>query len=480
MTDYQDKGIIMKSGNRSSMKNRKATSSLQIIIISFIIFSYSVIFLPFAFSQDNPDSGNEAALEYEETAGTEDDDLSFLSGEYNPSGNEFTFKGTVKSLFISTRAWDGTYDPVTFEREERQLYTSLNRIRISPEYRTRNLTLHLDLDGEMFFSNYMGTPAFSSLWIPDTYNELYPAMIDSSDNDNPYMKAEIHRAYCLYTAGSLTATIGRQQVRFGTGRLWNPLDLMNPLDPTAIEGPDDQRGIDAVRCDWFFDGLTEVTAVWAPGRRNDSVSEAGAGDHNYALRFKKIYGNFQPALLGGYISSRTAAGADLAVIVLGGILRGAVVAYYPEDGDPFYNSGGGYEYTFKNSLSITAEYFYNSASLNSNDELQNEYLSSIQDGQDQDSSQMLSNRFITLNRHYSGTGLGYDLHPLVRADAYLIYDFEGRGLFASFSLKINLMENLNLTAGAMAGHVFSGSDKKSDFEDLESAPLFYGSMEFYF
>jgi len=332
----------------------------------------------------------------------------------------------------------------------------------------------------MLLSNYKGTPAFSSLWIPDTYNEIYPAVTDSSEDDNPYFRAKIHRAYCIYTAGSLTATIGRQMVRFGTGRLWNPLDLMNPLDPTAIEGPDDQKGIDAVRGDWFFDELTEVTAAWAPGRRNDSISDAGAQDHNYAVRFKKVYRNFQPALLGGYISSRTAAGGDLAVIVLDGILRGALVAYYPDEGDPFYNSGGGYEYTFKNGLYFTAEYFYNSASLNSDANLQSEYLRSLQGGLDQASSEILSSRFITLNRHYSGTGLGYDVHPLVRADAYLIYDFEGKGLFTSISVKANLMENLNLTAGAMAGHVFSGSDKQSDFEDLESSPLFYGSLEFYF
>ena len=456
----------MERAEGDSMKKRRNLYPRFIIFITALSFLMNAVFSQPGFPQNNLSPA--------------EDDMSFLSGEYNPSGNEFIFKGTFKSLFISTSGPDGTYDPLTFKEKRQNLHAGINRIRLSPEYRTDNLTVHLDGDIKMLLSNYTGTPAFSAQWVPYTYNELYPAMIDSSEKNNPYFRAEIHRAYCIYTAGSLTASIGRQMVRFGTGRLWNPLDLLNPLDPAAIEGPHDQRGIDAVRGDWFFDELTEVTAIWAPGRRNDSISDAGAKDHNYALRFKKVYRNFQPALLAGYISSRTAAGADLAVIVMEGILRGALVAYYPEHGDPFYTAGGGYEYTFKSGLYFTAEYFYNSASLNSDDELQAEYTRYIQEGMDQKSSTILSNRFITFNRHYSGTGLGYDVHPLVRSDAYLIYDFEGRGLFASISVTANLMENLNLTAGAMSSHIFSGTDKKSDFEDLESSPIFYGSIEFYF
>ena len=57
-----------------------------------------------------------------------------------------------------------------------------------------------------------------------------------------------------------TATIGRQQIRFGSGKLWNPLDILNPISPTFIEGGDDQKGTDAVKLDFFPDDKTEISS----------------------------------------------------------------------------------------------------------------------------------------------------------------------------------------------------------------------------
>jgi hypothetical protein len=392
------------------------------------------------------------------------------------SDDGFLFEGLYKNIFLLRRDWDGTPGS-----DVRYLAGDMNRIRLSPEYRQgESLTVRFDLDTEAVFSNYRSAPAFAAMWIPSTYNEPFPGIYEISENSSPYSRVKLHRAYAKYSKGSLTATAGRQQIRFGSGRLWNPLDILNPVSPTAVEGADEQRGVDGLRADYFFDELTEMTAAWVPRLKKDSFSNGGFENHNSIARFKRAVNSFEAALIGGYISKRAAAGADISDTVFEGTLRGALIAFMPQRGKNFICAGAGYEYTFRNGIYFIMEYFYNGSSLGSDPMLKAEYYRSALYGADQSSSEILSNRFLTWNRHYGGAGTGYDFHPLVRGEAYFIADFEGRGLMFMPSVRYSALENLDIAGSVMSGAVFSGADNRSDFDDLSGSPLFMLSITGYF
>ena len=60
-------------------------------------------------------------------------------------------------------------------------------------------------------------------------------------------------------------TIGRQVLSWGTGRLWNPTDVLSPFPPTAVDR-EVRRGFDAVRLAVALGDLTQLDLLYLPQR----------------------------------------------------------------------------------------------------------------------------------------------------------------------------------------------------------------------
>lgn len=58
-------------------------------------------------------------------------------------------------------------------------------------------------------------------------------------------------------------TVGRQALSWGTGRLWNPTDLVSPFSPTDVDR-EVRRGADAVRLSLPLGELTQMDLLWLP------------------------------------------------------------------------------------------------------------------------------------------------------------------------------------------------------------------------
>ena len=388
--------------------------------------------------------------------------------------------GQYKNLF-TRNSTDNYYGDSVFTTEKKVLVTDLNRLRLSPEFRYGELiVVHVDYDNEIFASSFNRSYEFDSYWRPSEYNQFLDLTWEPVYNRDVLYRTKIHRAYAKLSMSRFTLTAGRQLVRFGSGRLWNPLDILNPISPTFVEGAEEQKGTDAMRVDYYIGESTELSLVFAPNRYNDEFREFSVKNGNSVARLKTASGKTDIALLGGWIARRAAAGLDIAATVLDGTLRGGVLLCDPENGQSYMQGSAGYEYTFSSGLYFLVEYFYNENALNRNTELKLAYEASFITGISQDNFFLLANQFITLNSHYTGLALGYDFFPLVRGELFSIYDFEGRGVFTSGLLKYNMLENLDVTAGVFLGHVFRGSHPRSDFREFRGHPLWYASITLYF
>ena len=94
------------------------------------------------------------------------------------------------------------------------------------------------------------------------------------------------------------ATVGRQRIPWGVGRLWNPIDRFNPVGPLAIE-PQESPGVDAVDLRWQFTGFRYVQLVYAPGTRSEEA--------RVALRGQGTFGGVDlSAMVGIFTEARTA------------------------------------------------------------------------------------------------------------------------------------------------------------------------------
>lgn len=396
------------------------------------------------------------------------------------SSDIFTFKAHFKDLFT----WQRT-DSYSKTLRKKDLVANLDRVRLSPELNFSDVFIvHVDYDNELVTGNHLGSGEFDLFWrMPyDDYNDLLDLSKEVKYNDDYLYRTKIHRAYAKLALGDFTLTAGRQQVRFGSGRLWNPLDIMNPILPMSLEGSAEQKGTDAIRAEYFFNESTVLSAVADQKRVNDSdrISELDSRNTSGLGRFRTAIGNVEIAALGGRILRRDVGGADVSIIFLDGTLRGSAIRSKAEDADPYVQASAGFEYNFGFGLYFLLEYFYNENGLNFNGELKTAYLSSLAFGINEQNYYMLSNQFVTFNRHYAALALGYDITPLLRAEFFAIYDFQGRAVLINPTLKYNAFQDVDFSLGVMKTWIRGDADYESDFTYLEKYPLAYATFTWYF
>jgi len=415
-------------------------------------------------------------------AATNTTDDSYDENFFNDtSGLNFKLTGKYKNLFSYQKTDRYSEYLLTGTDREKELVSNLNRIRLTPELTFSDMLLiHVDVDNELIFSSFNQTPEFEHYWTSPEYNSFMHLSWNPHNTEDIYYRIKLLRAFAKFTISDFSITLGRQQIRFGSGRLWNPLDILNPISPTALEGPEEQKGTDALKVDYYLNDTTEFTFVYSPLRYYDSFQNFQFTNGNSVARAKTSILDTDLALLGGWIARRLVAGLDIASTVFDGTLRGCILYSNPENDRWYFQINSGYEYTFKNGVYFLFEYFYNQNGMNYNSNL----LSSVGDyltaGVNQGNYYYISNQLITFNKHYTGLALGYDFLPLLHGDIFTIYDFQGRGLFTTFSLKYNIMENLDVTGGIMVGHVFENAIKSpSDFQEFDHN-MYYTTLELYF
>ena len=414
---------------------------------------------------------------------TADYEKTEIDDAFIEEGFLFKFSGKYNNLFILHETDNYRGDNLSSPCNKK-LISDLKRIRLSPELRySDTLTIHIDYDNEIIMSSFNKSHEFDAYWRPSDYNDAADLTWEPKNTEDIFYRTKIHRAYAKFIIQKYTLTLGRQQVRFGSGKLWNPLDILNPIAPTFVEGAEEQKGTDAFRVDRYIGESTEITAVYSQKRYENSLRKTRLQNSNSLVRLKSTFslsGNTTDlALLGGWISNRWVCGTDIAAVLFDGMMRGSIIYSRPDDYSDFIQAGAGYEYTFTNGVSLLFEYFFNQSALNVDTELRQDYTNSLTTGTDQKNYIHLSNRFLTMNQHYAGIASGYDITPLLRGDLFIIVDFQGSGFFENISLKYNIFENLDLTASMMTGQV-SSAGRSSDFDEFSNHYLYYFSLSLYF
>jgi hypothetical protein len=391
---------------------------------------------------------------------------------------QFKFKGQVKNLYLFHRT-DNFMGENPLTMSSKNLSADLTRVRLSPEFQYKELlTVKVDLDNELFYSNYGKSRDFTSYWRPSGYNDFLDLTWEPYRGPDVMYRIKINRAYVKLSVDKFTATVGRQQIRFGSGKLWNPLDILNPVSPTFVEGGDEQKGTDAVKLDFYPEDKTEITAVVDFKKSANQIEHFNMQDCNYIGRVKTSVKDADIAVLGGYVARRGVAGFDFAAILFGGMLRGSVLAYKPEKESIFFQANAGYEYTFKAGVYILGEYLFNQKAINYNDDLKAAVFRQQACMTNQSTYFQLANQLLTVNQHYLALALGYDFHPLVRGELFTIGDIQGRGIFWGPTLRINAYENLDFAVGMMGAFTFN--DRSSDFSEFRKNYLFYASGSYVF
>lgn len=362
-----------------------------------------------------------------------------------------------------------------------QSVMDMKRLRLSPKvYWKDSVTLLADINTEVYTGSYTGRREFDLMWRENSFNRPLGGDALYYRDDTVALRNSIHRVYLKIDTPMASVTAGRQQVRFGSGRLWNPLDILNPLSPTAMEGAEEQPGVDALRVDIYPAEMSELSLVYVPWLRNDTFSDTKLSDGSFLGRYRQTLGNIDIALLGGRLTERYTAGADGALILFDGMARSSAVFFFPDDDEPYVVAAGGYEYAFPKGTDITFEYLYNGGAVNRNNTLSAAWGGYLYDGMNQQRFQSLNQRLLTLNRHYLSLALSQDITPLLSADLFLIADIEGEGIFAAPGVRYSVSDNITASAGVLWGTGNDSGSGRSDFSDYRNHPLVHGMLTLYF
>jgi len=182
----------------------------------------------------------------------------------------------------------------------------------------------------------------------DTWEDISAKLI--LDNENIYSfkdknnknTSQFYRGYLRYSGEKHMLTLGLQRIPFGVGRIWNPIDIFNPIDITSIE-TDERKGTEALRYEYAINSLSNL---------------------DITLSNKK-----QAARIKGYLNV-----ADVALVLVKN--ENKEIIGYEVEGEfksITLRSEGGYftdtqsyryiigaEYGFENSLTILTEFYHDS------------------------------------------------------------------------------------------------------------------------
>jgi len=239
-----------------------------------------------------------------------------------------------------------------------------------------------------------------------------------SDSDSLVNKIKIHRAYLEYSGEKHLFVIGKQRVFFGVGRLWNPIDVFNPVDALAIES-DEREGTESLRYEYAINELSQLTCVFS-SKKN-------------AVRLKGFMKFADLALVGvqDNDNDRDILGweAEGELLETGLELRSEGGLFYDNDSDEYHTEVlVGAEYGFANSLTLLGEFLYN------------------------DNTQV----------HYFGLSGSYQLSVLVYLQLQTVVNLSDRSFGTMLTSEYSLSDEMGISGGLF----LTSGDADDEFSEL--------------
>lgn len=317
-----------------------------------------------------------------------------------------------------------------------QDYTiNLNRLRLQLQGPLApQIALDLQYDNEVLLGSYVDTAQFqlqkslpsSQYWKGDSYYV---------DKASVAGRHRLYRASMTFSQGNTDFKLGRQRIAWGTGRFWSPLDNLNPIAPTQLER-EERPGVDALLIEHKLGALSRLSLVHAPQHDSRNASTAAQFHGNVSkVDYSIVWGKFQ---------QEHTLGLDVATQLGDAGLRGEWTTTRPAMGRAYRRALIGLDYAFANTLTLSAEWYYNGRGTTNR--------------ADYDFNALFAGRVQSLGRHYAGLYAGYEITPLLKWTNYVVVNLNDHSHYFSPNLAYSVRENLEWAVGLQQFGGASGSE----------------------
>jgi hypothetical protein len=272
--------------------------------------------------------------------------------------------------------------------------------------------------------------------------------------------------------------LGRQAVSWGNGLLFNPVDVFNPFDPTAID-TEYKTGDDMLYGQYLLPSgsdwqLVQVQRRDEQGRANSAVSSTALKFHGFGLEREydlMLAQHFDELLLAA------GASANLGEAVLRGDVMFADTAQ-GWVGSAVVNAAWSWVWGGRNASGVL-EYFFNGHGLREED-----YKLEALAREEALLARLQRGELFTLGRHYLAASLLVEMTPLLQLTPTLFANLGDGSALAQLALRWDMRQDwqmlgaFNLPLGP-AGTEYGGIRVDQNV-DLATGPAVFAQLAWYF
>ncbi|MDX1795611.1 MAG: hypothetical protein R3219_02705 [Hydrogenovibrio sp.] len=167
---------------------------------------------------------------------------------------------------------------------------------------------------------------------------------------------EVDRAFIKHRFHSMTLSVGRQAIDWGSGRFWQPENVFGAFAPTDLD-TDFKPGIDAVVANAYPSNFSSLTAAYVLSPQNSPTQH----EDNGALYYRSQFGNSSEfSLLASRVIGNSTVGGSLETSWKGIGLRleGTYSDLKSSDSNNLFWIAGA-DYQFENGTLLIAELYQN-------------------------------------------------------------------------------------------------------------------------
>jgi hypothetical protein len=243
------------------------------------------------------------------------------------------------------------------------------------------------------------------------------------------LNTTIDRLWLDYTHDKFEVTLGRQRINWSQTVVWNPNDIFNTYSYFDFDY-EEKPGSDALRIQ-YYTGPSSKAEIAVKENKDKKLTAAGL------YRFNHWKYDFQ-GLAGIYDQSDLVLGLGWAGQIAKGGFKGEFSWFRPvkrfSDTTGVFLTSVEYDYTFRNSIFIQFECFYNSNNTN----ITNLLLSQL-------NPELLNAKNPFLNGVSVFGNISYPVTPLINISLASIYNPSNRMVFIIPDFTFSLMNNLDLS-----------------------------------
>ncbi len=310
-----------------------------------------------------------------------------LSGSILKAQYGFTFSGYILDLPIYSSSNKEITQQFNINRNQ---ILNLTRIRLRPTLSLwENARINLEYETALLYFNNAGNLLIGS--VSQTNRQIVDLTWTPISEKNYTLTHFIDRLYFKQGFDFGEVVIGRQRISWGTGRIWNPTDLFNPINPTTFYKIE-KDGADAVSAKLYLGSFTDLSIVFNPqGKIKNS---------NYGFRFRTNFSEYDVSVIGGFFDRNYVVGLDFAGNLFDAGIRGEGIYSIDDENqnNNFLKCILGIDYQFTPELYALLEYHYNGEGKTDKSQYQ--------------FTRLISGEILNLSRNYLAVSAMYQVTPL--------------------------------------------------------------------